>query len=128
MRGETDIAAENIAQTLQNPEGHRYVVDCSWTDAGAAELTPVLRTIWDELPTEHSFSIWYGWAPTRPLPDMAFSVEANVYAATYVIYTDEADDEKYRDWVHACTARLARQWCLPRRYRLHPPRRPLHVG
>ncbi len=28
---------------------------------------------------------------------MAFSVEGNVYVATYLIYSDAADDEKYRD-------------------------------
>ena len=38
---------------------------------------------------------------------MAFSVEANVYVATYVIYTDPADDARYTDWVHRRTAALA---------------------
>jgi FAD/FMN-containing dehydrogenase len=107
VRGETDIAAENVAQTLQNPVDHRYVVDCTWTDASAEDLTPLLQQLWADLPTEHAFSIWYGWAPTRPLPDMAFSLEANVYLATYVIYTDPADDERYRDWVHGRTRQLA---------------------
>ncbi|MCW2982887.1 MAG: linked oxidase protein [Conexibacter sp.] len=106
-RGLTTIAQENAAQAIQNPEGHRYAVDCTWTDAGADDLAPVLRELWSGLPTEHSFSIWYGWAPTRTLPDMAFSIEANVYVATYVIYADDADDERYRSWVHEQTARLA---------------------
>ncbi|HEY6759818.1 MAG TPA: hypothetical protein VI318_10015 [Baekduia sp.] len=107
VRGLTTIADENAAQAVQNPEGHRYAVDCTWSDASAAELAPVLKELWGELPTEHSFSIWYGWAPTRKLPDMAFSVEADVYLATYVIYTDAADDERYRTWVHEQTAALA---------------------
>ena len=72
---------------------------------------PRLERIWTGLPTEHSFSIWYGWAPSRALPDMAFSVEANVYLATYVIYTDEADDERYADWVHSRTRELAGAGC-----------------
>ena len=53
-------------------------------------------TLWSELPTEHSFSIWYGWAPSRPLPDMAFSVEGRAYIATYAIWPDPADDERHR--------------------------------
>jgi FAD/FMN-containing dehydrogenase len=106
-RGPTTIAQENVAQAAQNPEGHRYAVDCAWTDASAEELVPALRALWSGLPTEQSFSIWYGWAPTRPLPDMAFSVQANVYVATYVISTDPADDERHRDWVHGQTARVA---------------------
>jgi FAD/FMN-containing dehydrogenase len=106
-RGPTTIEAENTAQALQNPEHHRYAADCTWTDAPARELVPLLRELWSELPTEHSFSIWYGWAPSRRLPDMAFSIEGNAYLATYAIWTDPADDERHRDWVAAHTARLA---------------------
>src|SRR4029079_17655304 len=65
--------------------------------------------LWSELDTRHSFSIWYGWAPDPAArPDMALSVEANVYVATYAIYQDETDDERYRSWVHGRTAELAR--------------------
>ncbi len=38
---------------------------------------------------------------------MAFSVEADVYVATYVIYSDPADDARYAEWVHFRTAALA---------------------
>ena len=107
VRGRTSVAEENLAQTAQNPEGHRYTVDCTWSDAPAAVLAPRLQAMWGELDTEHSFSIWYGWAPQQDRPDMAFSVEAQVYLATYVIYTDPADDARYTGWVHDRTAGLA---------------------
>jgi FAD/FMN-containing dehydrogenase len=107
VQGRTTIAEENLAQAAQNPEGHRYAVDCTWTDAPARVLAPLLQAMWGELDTEHSFSIWYGWSPRRDLPDMAFSVEAEVYVATYVIYTDAADDARYSGWVHRRTAELA---------------------
>jgi FAD/FMN-containing dehydrogenase len=107
VQGRTSIAEENVAQTAQNPEGYRYAVDCTWTDAPASVLAPLLHEMWGELDTEHSFSIWYGWAPRRDLPDMAFSVEAEVYIATYTIYTDPADDARYSEWVHRRTAELA---------------------
>jgi FAD/FMN-containing dehydrogenase len=106
-RGPTSLEEENEAQALQNPENHRYGVDCTWTDARAPELAPLLRDFWSALPTEHSFSIWYGWAPSRPLRDMAFSVEGRAYIATYAIWSDPADDEPYRSWVVDHTARLA---------------------
>jgi FAD/FMN-containing dehydrogenase len=106
-QGRTSIAEENLAQAAQNPEGYRYAVDCTWTDAPAHVLAPLLRKMWGELDTEHSFSIWYGWAPRRDLPDMAFSVEGEVYIATYTIYTDPADDARYSEWVHRRTAELA---------------------
>lgn len=105
--GLTTIDAENAAQAMQNPTGHRYCADSQWTDASAADLAPLLRAIWSELPTRHSFSIWYGWAPTRPLPEMAFSLQANVYIATYATWTDPDDDERHRSWVHDHHARLA---------------------
>ena len=108
VRGRTSVLEENAAQTAQNPEGHRYAVDCTWTDAPAAVLAPMLQQLWGELDTEHSFSIWYGWAPPKESrPDMAFSMEANVYVATYAIYADPADDARYSGWVHRRTAELA---------------------
>jgi FAD/FMN-containing dehydrogenase len=107
VQGRTSVREENLAQTAQNPEGYRYAVDCTWTDAPAHVLAPQLHALWSELDTEHSFSIWYGWAPRRTLPDMAFSVEADVYVATYAIYGDPADDARYLDWVHRRTAALA---------------------
>jgi FAD/FMN-containing dehydrogenase len=107
VQGPTSVAEENLAQTVQNPEGYRYAVDCTWTGAPAEVLAPMLQAFWNELETEHSFSIWYGWAPRGVRPDMAFSVEADVYVATYVIYTDPADDARYAEWVHRRTAALA---------------------
>jgi FAD/FMN-containing dehydrogenase len=108
VSGPTSVAEENLAQTVQNPSGYRYAVDCTWTDAPASVLAPMLQALWSELETEHSFSIWYGWAPQRgSRPDMAFSVEADVYVATYVIYADPADDARYTEWVHSRTAALA---------------------
>ena len=107
VQDRTSVLEENLAQTAQNPEGYRYAVDCTWTDAPARVLAPMLHALWSELDTEHSFSIWYGWAPRRSRPDMALSVEADVYVATYAIYRDPADDARYADWVHRRTAALA---------------------
>lgn len=106
-RGATSIEAENEAQALQNPEDHRYAVDCTWTDARASELAPHLRAMWSTLPTEHSFAIWYGWSPTRPIRDMAFSIEGRAYLATYAIWRDAADDERHQQWVLGHAGRLA---------------------
>ncbi len=108
VTGPTTIAEESQAQIGQNPDGYRYAVDCAWTNASADVLAPLLLDIWRGLDTEHSFSIWYGWNPVRELPDMAFSVEGNVYVATYLIYSDPADDEAYRTRVHERTAAIAR--------------------
>jgi hypothetical protein len=38
---------------------------------------------------------------------MAFSLEKNVYLATYAIWSDPADDERHRGWVHDHHGRLS---------------------
>lgn len=86
-------------QEAMSPSGHRYAADCAWSDASAAQLEPLLRDLYTTLPTRQSFTIWYGWNPVRPLPDMAFSMEANVYLATYAVWSDPAEDERVQQWV-----------------------------
>ena len=63
------------------------------------ELIPHIRPLFAELPTPTSFSIWYGWDPPAVRPDMAFSVEGNVYLATYAAWQNAQDDTRCRDWV-----------------------------
>jgi FAD/FMN-containing dehydrogenase len=103
----TTFAEEGVQQEAANPRGARYHTDCLWTDAPAAELVPRLRALMTDMPSAQSFAIWYGWDPVRPLPDMAFSMEGNVYVAAYVIADDEADDARCRDWLQARMADLA---------------------
>ena len=95
----TDMAEEYAVQAIMNPEGHRYAADCIWTDATAAELAPRLQPLFEGLPTEKAFAIWYGWNPPATRPEMAFSVEANVYIAAYVVWEDAADDERHASWL-----------------------------
>ena len=95
----TTLADEYAAQDLMNPRGHRYLADCMWTDAPAAQLAPVLEPTFAGLPTRESFAIWYGWAPRRELPDMAFSLEGNVYCATYAVWDDGGRDAELLGWL-----------------------------
>lgn len=97
----TSLAIEYEEQRRANPKGHRYAVDNIWTNAGADDLIPALHDAFATLPTRDSFSLWFGMAPTRPLPDMALSLQANLYFASYVVWEDEADDEKCRAWLAA---------------------------
>jgi FAD/FMN-containing dehydrogenase len=95
----TSFDDENPIMDAQNPPGMRYSADCAWTDASAADLAPILGEIYRSLPTRESFVIWYGWSPTRPLQDMAFSMEGNVYIAAYTIWAEERDDDEMQAWV-----------------------------
>ncbi len=96
----TTLADEYATQDLMNPRGRRYLADCMWTDAPAAALAPVLEPTFAGLPTRESFAIWYGWAPHRAaLPDMAFSLQANVYCAMYTVWEDRRDDAAMLAWL-----------------------------
>jgi len=69
-------------------------------------VVPTMRDAFVTLPTEKSFSLWFGMAPQRQLPDMALSLQADVYFAAYVIWEDETDDETCRAWLAAQMRRL----------------------
>ena len=103
----TTLALECVEQRRANPTGHRYAVDNLWLPAGPDLTLPVLRDAFATLPTAKSFSLWFGMAPLRPLPDMALSLQADVYFASYVIWEDEADDERCRTWLAEQMSRMA---------------------
>ena len=78
-----------------SPRGHRYAVDCAWTDAPAADLAPLLlRPLRDLLDTEHSFSIWYGWRPSGDAARHGVLVEGTSTWPPTRSRTDPADDER----------------------------------
>jgi hypothetical protein len=45
-------------------------------------------------------------APLRELPDMAFSLQSEIYLAGYVPYEDPADDERLTAWLAGAMADL----------------------
>jgi hypothetical protein len=61
-----------------------------------------------ELPTAKSFSLWFDLAhwPARPLPDMALSVQTDLYFATYVVGEEPAQDAACRSWIDDNMRRL----------------------
>jgi len=97
----TSFAAEYEDQVDAYPVGYRYASDNIWTNAGTDDVVSALRDAFVTLPTEKSFSFWYGMAPLRQLPDMALSLQADTYFAIYVSWEDEADDEACREWLAA---------------------------
>ena len=46
-----------------------------------------------------AFTIWFSMAPLRELPDMAFSVQSEIYLAAYVPWEDAADDSRCEAWL-----------------------------
>jgi FAD/FMN-containing dehydrogenase len=80
------------------PDGNRFAVDNMWTSAPVAELVPGLREIAQTLPPEPSHCMWMNWGPSPERPDMAYSVEDDIYIALYASWTDAGDDATYASW------------------------------
>jgi hypothetical protein len=80
------------------PYGSRYAVDNMWTNAPVEQLLPGMRDIASTLPASPSHVMWLLWGPPQQRPDMAFSMEANVYVGLYAIWRDPANDARHEAW------------------------------
>ena len=113
-----------------NPEGHRYTVDNAYLAGEAGALIPALAPAFTELPTAKSFSLWFDLAhlPARPLPDMALSVQSDLYFATYVVGEEPAQDDLCRSWTDDTMRRLEpfSAGCYLGDSDLTDPARPVH--
>jgi hypothetical protein len=94
-----DLEAHRAQQMRANPEGHRYLVDNAWLAGAPEDVVPALRRTFTGLPSPKSFAIWFSMAPLRELPDMAFSLQSEIYTATYLVYERDADDAAHSDWL-----------------------------
>lgn len=102
----TTLEQQRARQLTDNPEGHRWAVDNAWLAGPAADVVPAMRRAFTTLPNEKAFTIWFSMAPLRELPDMAFSVQSEIYLASYVLWEDPADDERHQKWLGAAMADL----------------------
>ncbi|MET7569037.1 FAD-binding oxidoreductase [Streptomyces sp. NPDC005492] len=100
----TTIAEQLTGQRTANPEGHRYLVDNAWLTGPADEVVPAIRRAFTEHPTRQTFTIWFSMAPLRQLPDMAFSLQSEIYCATYVVHDDPSRDAELRAWLDGAMA------------------------
>lgn len=80
------------------PDGHRYGTDNMWTSASAADLLPGIHRIAETLPPAPSHFLWLNWGPSPQRPDMAYSMEDDIYLALYGVWSDPADDHVHGAW------------------------------
>jgi FAD/FMN-containing dehydrogenase len=95
----SSLAEQRTEQVRANPEGHRWRVDNAWLHGTAEQVVPAIREAFAGLPSPKAFSIWFSMAPRRQLPDMAFSLQTDIYFATYIPWEDPDDDGRYQDWI-----------------------------
>lgn len=84
--------------TNADPIGYRYACDNIWTNAPPEQVVPLARELFTTLPTPRTHVFWQPWCPCAPLPDMAFSLQANLYVAVYTVWDDPKDDEAMERW------------------------------
>ncbi|MBL8793577.1 MAG: FAD-binding oxidoreductase [Planctomycetia bacterium] len=80
------------------PADHRYAVDNMWTGASFDDLLPGLRRIAETLPAAPSHALWMNWVPPPSRPDMAYSMEDEIYLALYSVWKDAKDDAAFAQW------------------------------
>jgi hypothetical protein len=92
--------------TDSNPTGARYAVDNIWTDAKTDALLPLMRRLFTDFPTPKSYIFVQCWGPVRKLPDMAYSLQSNLYISSNAVYYDPADDARCGLWAVQAMRRL----------------------
>ena len=102
----TTIDEQRKRQLEDNPEDHRWAVDNAWLTGSAADVVPAMRRAYTTLPNEKAFTIWFSMAPLRTLPDMAFSLQSEIYLASYVAWESPEDDERCIAWLESAMADL----------------------
>jgi len=102
----TTFAEQLAGQCTANPEGHRYLVDNAWLTGPASEVVPAIRKAFTEHPTRQTFTIWFSMAPLRELPDMAFSLQSEIYCASYVVHDEPERDAELRVWLDDAMAAM----------------------
>jgi FAD/FMN-containing dehydrogenase len=94
----TNLVERYVSGMNADPPGHRTACDNMYTNASAVELVPKLRALFTELPTPRSHVFWFNWGPLRKLPDMALSIQADIYLGAYSIWDDPAEDARMTRW------------------------------
>jgi FAD/FMN-containing dehydrogenase len=82
------------------PPGKRYAADNMWTSAPIEDLLPGLRAIQESLGPAPSHMLWMNWSPASgpARPDMAYSMEDDIYLSLYTVWDDPAEDAARVTW------------------------------
>lgn len=102
----TDLHAE---QLRANPDYHRYLADNAFLAGSTSELVPALVPAFTDLPTSKTFTVLGDFTPllSRGPPDMALSVQTDLYFAAYVIGETPGEDARCRSWLDGTMKRVA---------------------
>ncbi|MFF7984791.1 FAD-binding oxidoreductase [Streptomyces sp. NPDC007901] len=104
-----DFADLQTEQLRANPELHRYFADNAFLAGPAPELLPALVPAFTALPTARTFTVLGDFTPllSRRPPDIALSVQTDLYFAAYVIGEIPEEDARCRSWLDGTMNRVA---------------------
>jgi hypothetical protein len=105
----SSLAQQREEQIRMNPEHWRYFVDNIWVDGETDEIIEKIEPLFRDLPEPEAFTIWFSMGPVREIPDMAFSMQSEIYFSAYTVWEDEADDERMQGWT-ANAVRTMEPW------------------
>ena len=89
------------------PDEHCWSVDNIWTSASIDELLPYLQQIADTMLPAPTHLLWLNWYPPKQRPDMAFSMENNIYIALYSAWQERSATEHLEGWATERIAAMA---------------------
>ncbi|MGW1052839.1 FAD-binding oxidoreductase [Streptomyces sp. NPDC002521] len=104
-----ELASLRAEQLRANPDYHRYFADNAFLAGGASALVPALVPAFTDLPTSKTFTVLGDFTPlvSRRPPDMALSVQTDLYFAAYVIGETPGQDARCRSWLDGTMNRVA---------------------
>nr|ADN26247.1 FAD-dependent oxidoreductase [Streptomyces coeruleorubidus]ADN65344.1 oxidoreductase [Streptomyces coeruleorubidus] len=96
-------------QLRSNPDYHRYFADNAFLSGPTSEVVPALVPAFTDLPTSKTFTVLGDFTPllSRRPPDMALSVQTDLYFAAYVIGETPEEDARCRSWLDGTMERAA---------------------
>ncbi len=80
------------------PHNHCWGVDNMWTSASIDELMPFIKGISETLMPQPTHLLWLNWYPPANRPDMAFSMENNIYLSLYSGWKSANYKPEYERW------------------------------
>jgi FAD/FMN-containing dehydrogenase len=81
-----------------HPAGFRYRVESAWVEGPHREIAEAVHALVKERPIKEPGYTFFQYALPLDGPDMAMSLRTDLMVGAYIIYTDPADDEHYRQW------------------------------
>jgi FAD/FMN-containing dehydrogenase len=103
---QTSLSEQIQLQLEANPEKHRWAVNNAWLQGSPDEIVSLITPAFTDLPNPKAFTLWYSMAPLRALPDMAFSMQTEIYLSMYVLWEDAKEDELNQSWVKQMMQRI----------------------